>query len=167
MHNVYVSIHPCRMMFFDRIFFFAVDSLDICIFSFTEIMIVILKFLQNFNSSTSCLSSQTFLLITLQELQNYAIYPLHSFQLFQILGYSCSLKFPPTDFLIVAKSPHFSCILNLSYKNKQRIVVLLCWRMKKKFTIFSVMLFELENIGKNLIISFSFAWKCTKLVKKS
>ena len=68
MYNVYVSIHPCMLIFFDKINFFAVDSLDIFMFSFTEIMIVILKFLQNFNSSTSCLSSQTFLLITLQEL---------------------------------------------------------------------------------------------------
>ena len=47
------------------------DLLDICIFSFIEIMTMISDFLRNLNPTISSLSSQAFTFILLQEFWNY------------------------------------------------------------------------------------------------
>lgn len=54
-------------------FLMTTDLLDICIFSFDEIMIVMLEFLQNLNSTTSYLCTRAFFHCITAIMKRYAI----------------------------------------------------------------------------------------------
>ena len=136
-------------------FLSAAGLIDLYIFSFIEIMIIISEFFQSSHPSFSSLSSRAFIFIVLQELQNYIQ--------FNLLVLSCTIYLFNHSFIIV-----FNHSLNMTEnenkhhdlwprKKMEILVKLLFWfsiivfnTMKLLVKTFKIKLFVWINIFKKV-----------------